>query len=123
MRQPQSSVLIVDDNPDLLENYRLLVGCSGYRPLTARTAAEGLALFERDQARIRLVLTDGELPGGGGLWLARNLRKRSSQVPVVLASGFLERFDTPECRSLFTLRFTKPMPPKTFQLLFRFYLS
>ncbi len=60
----------------------------GYQPIGARDGDGALAALERDPT-IELVLSDIVMPGRmSGLELARTLRKRRPELPVLLATGY-----------------------------------
>jgi CheY-like chemotaxis protein len=59
----------------------------GYRPVEARDGDSALAALERDP-KIALVLSDIVMPGRMSLDLARILRKRRPELPVLLATGY-----------------------------------
>ena len=66
------SVLVVDDDPDLLPLAVYHLAANGYRILTARSAAEGLAIARG--AEPDLVIVGAHLPDLSGLELLRRLR-------------------------------------------------
>jgi CheY-like chemotaxis protein len=62
---------------------------SGYTVLLAASGAEGLALWQKQAAGIRLLLTDMVMPGGpSGPELARALWRERSSLPVIFMSGY-----------------------------------
>ena len=88
-------VLLVDDEPSLVE-----VGCDvlehlGYRPRGCSDPLEALALVEADPAAFDLVVTDLTMPGLTGDHLAARLVAIRPDLPIVLATGF-EAALTPE---------------------------
>jgi CheY-like chemotaxis protein len=60
------------------------------------------------KSEISLILTDGRLPGASGLWLAEKIRG-ISEVPIVLISGEVERYQTMPGFECFTHAFSKPI--------------
>jgi EAL domain-containing protein (putative c-di-GMP-specific phosphodiesterase class I) len=81
----QSHILVVDDEPDLLEVYGAILDEAGYRVHTARdgrAAVEILAGTEFD-----LVLTDISMPDMNGVDVLRAVRGRDLDVPVILVTG------------------------------------
>ena len=88
-------VLLVDDEPSLVE-----VGCDvlehlGYRPRGCCDPLEALALVEADPSAFDLVVTDLTMPGLTGDQLAARLVAIRPDLPIVLATGF-EAALTPE---------------------------
>jgi PAS domain S-box-containing protein len=82
------TVLVVEDEPDLLEATAALFRSLGYEVLTASNGAEAMdALSLRDD--IHVLFTDVVMPRGiDGIQLARSTRDRRPEVRIVLASGY-----------------------------------
>ena len=80
-------VLIVDDDTDTRELYRLVLESVGYRVEDAGTVSSATAVLSRLVPDV--VLTDWLLPDGNGLDVCRALGCRVStrQVPVVAVTG------------------------------------
>jgi signal transduction histidine kinase/CheY-like chemotaxis protein len=89
--EPSSArILFVEDDAEVAQSTAELLQDIGYRPVEARDAESALLAFERDPT-IVLVLTDIVMPGRlNGLELARTLRQRRPQLPVLLATGYSE---------------------------------
>ncbi|MFZ2986535.1 sigma-54-dependent transcriptional regulator [Ideonella sp.] len=85
-----SSVLVVDDEPDLLTLYELTLLREGHEVETAATVAEAWDLLR--QRAFRLVITDMRLPDGSGMDLMHRLeaQRRSEKVIVITAYGSAE---------------------------------
>ncbi|VTR97842.1 sigma-54-dependent transcriptional regulator [Tuwongella immobilis] len=79
-------VLVVDDEPFILETFKHLFASEGITMLAARTAAEGLTLFR--EFRPEVVLTDVKLPDQSGLELFRRLRELDPKAMVILMTGY-----------------------------------
>jgi signal transduction histidine kinase len=82
------TILLVEDDEDVLavaaESLREL----GYRVLTASNAAQGLEILRGDEP-IDLLLSDVIMPGGmNGVQLAVEARRISPKLKVLLASGY-----------------------------------
>ena len=82
------TVLVVEDEPDLLDATAALFRSLGYEVLTASNGAEAMnALGRRDD--IRVLFTDVVMPKGiDGIQLARSTRDRHPEIRIVLASGY-----------------------------------
>jgi len=81
------TVLVIDDEPDVILTTTLMLEDAGYRVLSGATAAEALALVRNH--RPAMVLLDVELPDGSGIEVAREIKfdPELADVFVVLASG------------------------------------
>jgi two-component system cell cycle sensor histidine kinase/response regulator CckA len=85
--QSASTVLIVDDRPDVrgaLENALEVIGLAVY---TAGSAAGALAVLDELSGAVDVVLSDVSMPDRSGLELAGDVRARWPMLPVVLMSG------------------------------------
>jgi PAS domain S-box-containing protein len=82
------TVLVVEDEPDLLEATAALFRSLGYEVLTASNGSEAMdALSRRDD--IHILFTDVVMPRGiDGIQLARSTRDLRPDVRIVLASGY-----------------------------------
>jgi DNA-binding response OmpR family regulator len=83
-------ILVVDDDPDLLELLRSYLGSNGF---SVAVAADGVAMRAALAARAAdAIVLDLMLPGEDGLSLTRALRA-SSQVPILMLSARGEELD------------------------------
>ncbi len=79
-------ILVVDNN-EILCRFACDILCTeGYYAVPARSAAEALEAFEH--AAFDLVVTDFLMPGMSGLELARAIRGKIPQFPVIVISAF-----------------------------------
>jgi two-component system OmpR family response regulator len=78
-------VLIVDDEPDMLENCSRILSRSGYACTTAGDGTAALAILERE--RPDLLLTDFKMPGMDGLTLLRRWREAGITTPVLVLTA------------------------------------
>jgi CheY-like chemotaxis protein len=81
-----ATILVVDDEPDLVTNCQRLLRPLGHVPLSASTAADAIAVI--DQEAPNLVVTDLRLSGPDGLTVARHARTRVPPIPVLLISAY-----------------------------------
>jgi CheY-like chemotaxis protein len=82
------TVLIVEDEPDVLEVAVEIFRSLGYDVLTAPDAPAALEILQRDR-HIDVLFTDVVMPKGmTGLDLARQARELRPELRVLLASGY-----------------------------------
>jgi two-component system, cell cycle sensor histidine kinase and response regulator CckA len=84
------TVLLVDDDPDLLEIGSEILERSGYRVVSAGSGEEALEIFRKGHIPIDLVLMDLTMPGMDGIRCMRQLMLVDSSVKVILMSGHSE---------------------------------
>jgi two-component system KDP operon response regulator KdpE len=82
--EPMATILVIEDEPQLRRFLRTSLPRHGYHVLEAETAAEGLAIAERD--RPDAVLLDLGLPDGDGVDVTRKLRTWM-QAPIIVISA------------------------------------
>jgi CheY-like chemotaxis protein/two-component sensor histidine kinase len=81
------TVLIVDDEPTILDYAEELLKKFGYGTLTAATGEEALEIYGAQKDGIDLVVLDLNMPGMGGRRCLEELIKLDSRVRVIVASG------------------------------------
>ncbi len=79
-----TTILVVDDDPDILMILKENLKLDGYRIFCARDGREALDLF--DSRRIDLVVLDLMLPDLDGLQICRTVRA-NSRVPIILLTA------------------------------------
>ncbi|MGO8747227.1 MAG: response regulator transcription factor [Thermoguttaceae bacterium] len=72
-------ILLVDDDPEIVESMRLALEANGYRITVARDGNQGLAMVEREDPD--LVILDMMMPKRSGFLVLEKLR-RTRRVPV-----------------------------------------
>ncbi|MDB5774353.1 MAG: hybrid sensor histidine kinase/response regulator [Herbaspirillum sp.] len=82
------TVLIVEDQKDLLDVAAELFRALGYDTLTANNGTEAIEVLER-AGRVDILFSDVVMPNGiNGLELARLTRERYPDIKIILASGY-----------------------------------
>jgi CheY-like chemotaxis protein len=82
------TVLIVEDEPDLMRAAADLFRALGFEVLTAGEGKDAIDILERTD-NIGLVFTDVIMPNGmSGIELARQTRRRWPKIKSILASGY-----------------------------------
>ncbi len=79
------SVLIVEDDPNVLLGCEQAMQLAGIPVLTAPSTEDALPHVGRDFAGV--VVTDMRLPGADGLALLREARARDPELPVIMITG------------------------------------
>ncbi|HEX7215445.1 MAG TPA: response regulator, partial [Methylomirabilota bacterium] len=79
-------ILIVDDEPDMLESCSRILSRQGYACVTAGDGRAALAILEREHPD--LLLTDFKMPEMDGLELLRRAHELDPALPVILLTGF-----------------------------------
>ena len=85
-----STVLIIEDEPELVKVLRAYLEQAGFTVLIAYRGDSGLSTWEHK--RPDLVILDLNLPGIDGLDVAREIRRKSS-TPVIMLTARIEEAD------------------------------
>ena len=92
------TILMVDDEPSVLEMVSSLLNDANYRVITASNAKQALELYEEHRDQIRLVLLDLIMPEMGGMRCLEALRNMDPNVKVLIATGYTKRGMTQELK-------------------------
>lgn len=82
------SILVVDDDPTVLQVMADILGQAGYRVLLAGGAWNAIETFEAAASPPHLLVTDVIMPDLTGPVLAARLRKRRPELKVLFVSGY-----------------------------------
>jgi len=78
-------ILVIDDNDEFRELFRIMLEKSGYEVVEAGDGEEALKLYERQPAD--LVVSDIIMPGKEGVSTMVELRRRYPGVKIIAMSG------------------------------------
>ena len=82
----QPKVLVIDDEPDLLELLELTLSRMGLDTTRAQSVAEAIRVL--DSQPFDLCLTDMRLPDGEGLRVVEHITEKGLDVPVAVITAF-----------------------------------
>lgn len=85
------TILVVDDEPDVLRLVEAILGEQGYNVVLAKGADSAIRTFERLQRKPDLILTDVVMPGMSGPMLIDHLLSLQPDVRVLFMSGYDDR--------------------------------
>ncbi|MGY3548861.1 signal transduction histidine kinase/ActR/RegA family two-component response regulator [Bradyrhizobium sp. USDA 4472] len=89
-RSTQGQILLVEDDDEVAALVSEMLGQLGYEVTRAASGAAALGALADGRA-VDLVFSDIMMPGGmNGIELAREIRKRRGDMPVLLTSGYSE---------------------------------
>ena len=79
-------ILVVDDEPDMVENCTRILRRAGYRVLATTDPERALALVESERPDV--VLTDLKMPGIDGMELMRRAHELDPTLPIIMITAF-----------------------------------
>ena len=86
MKRDNASILVVDDDPALLNSLKEILEAEGYEVTAAADGESGLRRL-KEQA-FDLVLSDLALPGLDGMELLKYLQREAPAVPCIIITGY-----------------------------------
>ena len=82
------TVLVIDDEPMIIDIGRAMLCKLGYKVITAGEVELGLEYFNDRKDEIDIVILDVVMPGANGRDILREIRRVKPLVPVILSSGY-----------------------------------
>lgn len=82
------TVLLIDDDGELLGSLIPAFETAGFRVLSARTAADGVAAFEKNVDQIAVTVLDMVMPGSPWPFALERIQHADPQASVIVTSGF-----------------------------------
>jgi len=79
-------ILILDDEPDMIENCRRVLASAGYQCLTTTSPSEALKMIETEHPD--LMLTDLRMPEMDGMEILKRARELDPRMPVMMLTGY-----------------------------------
>lgn len=80
------TILVIDDQEEILTSVRLLLEREGHRVITASNGQEGVDLFRLDN--VHLVIVDFFMPKMTGEDVVKEIRRLNSDVQILLQTGY-----------------------------------
>ncbi len=90
LRTTSRTVLVVDDEPEVLELATEILKRVGYTVLGAADGAAALEVARLHEGEIHLLVTDMVMPGMSGRDLVERLRALRTALPVLYISGYVQ---------------------------------
>lgn len=84
-------ILVVDDEPTILEVVELYLRREGFQVRTARSGSEALHLVT--QQRPDLLVLDLMIPAPGGLDICRSLQANEQMLPIIMLTALTDETD------------------------------
>ena len=81
-------IMIVDDEPLVLEMVSTMLSDFGYKTETFSTALDAIKAYKIEPNKYDLILTDLTMPRITGLELSEQLHKNNSELPLIIMTGF-----------------------------------
>lgn len=110
------TVLILDDEPGIVQLMRDLIDDLGHKVETAGNGIEGLKVLEN--AMVDLILCDVKMPEMDGPTFVKKVRESDENIPIIFISGAADRKEVLLCLNLGAYGLVeKPFNEDTLELL------
>ena len=83
------TLLYVEDNEIVLENFATIFSKYFYQVITAANGDDALKLYEEN--KIDIAVLDISIPGINGLTLAKMIREQNKDIEIVMLTGHTEK--------------------------------
>ncbi len=103
----QETILLVDDEPSLLETGEGLLSYFGYKILTASSGEEALEIVKKEGEGINIVVMDLMMPGIGGLKSLEGMLELFPGMKIIIASGLMDAASSQNIRKSGAAAFIK----------------
>ena len=80
------AILFVDDHEVLARLSCEILNMQGYRAVSAYNASDALAKLEKED--FDMLVTDFRMEGMNGLELAKKVREKSPNIPIIIVTGY-----------------------------------
>jgi PAS domain S-box-containing protein len=84
-------ILMVDDEPLIVEVNRKILISLGYRVTSETSSNKAMEQFRAQQDDFDLIITDLTMPGLTGIELTKEILKIRPEIPIILCTGFSEQ--------------------------------
>jgi PAS domain S-box-containing protein len=82
------TVLIVEADDDIMMMHKTSLGSYGYLVMAASDGDVALELFTAHSEEIELAIIDVNVPGMNGCAIAKELRRQSPKLPIIMVGGY-----------------------------------
>lgn len=86
-------VLVIDDEKEIRETFKMMLNHFGYRVTTTSNPKEVLSLLRDDSFDVDLLITDHTMPVMTGIELTREINGIRPELPVILCTGYSDRLN------------------------------
>ncbi len=93
-------ILVVDDEEALAQMSRDMLTSLGYEVTVRYSSLDALEAFRKNPDKFDLVFTDMTMPNMSGAMLAREMLKIRHDIPIILVTGFSERINEEDAKSI-----------------------
>jgi len=83
-------ILFVDDEKELVTLGNIMLSRLGYTIQGVSDPVEALEIFSRNPSDFDLIITDLTMPRMTGIDLAKNIREKRKDIPIIISTGYYD---------------------------------
>ncbi len=106
------SILVVEDEEEILELTKRILEKHGYKVITASDGKEAITLYLQHKEEIKVVIIDVMMPVMDGSASIRELHKVNPEIKIIAISGLIEKNKLAEVADLANAFLSKPYTSK-----------
>lgn len=85
------TILVADDEPQILSLLNDILAMMGYKVLKALNGTEALEIFKKEKDKVKLAILDIQMPGIDGRKLFAEMRAINPSIKVIISTGYDEK--------------------------------
>lgn len=116
LKSGKETIMIVDDEPDILALIEELLNKFGYSPHPFNNGESALNAYQEGSINFDMVITDMTMPRMTGIALAKSILSKNKNMPIILCSGYNETITRSEVKAMGIQAFIEK-PLDTYHLL------
>ena len=116
LKSGKETIMIVDDEPDILALIEELLNKFGYSPHPFNNGESALNAYQEGSINFDMVITDMTMPRMTGVALAEAILSENKKMPIILCSGYNETITRSAVKAMGIQAFLEK-PLDTYQLL------
>ncbi len=104
----RNRILVVDDEPEIVDLLKSFLGIKGYEVSGALSGQEALSVL--DEKKTDLMLLDIKMPGMQGTEVARIVKEKYPYIKIIVVTGYADEAENLLKNNLLAGLFVKPIP-------------
>ena len=92
MNHGKTTILLVDDEPCILEMMEIVLERLGYNTISAENGTNALEAYDRTPEEIGAVILDLTMPDVSGWEVAKELMARNPSIKIIISSGAADQY-------------------------------
>jgi two-component system, cell cycle sensor histidine kinase and response regulator CckA len=83
-------ILLIEDEPAVIQFVSRALECHGYQIVLATTKTMAIEIYTAEKGQFDMVFTDAKLPDGNGIEVLEHIHRLNPSMPALLSSGYTD---------------------------------